>query len=98
MKPEEVMEILNCSRRTAVEYIDALKIILINEYRNIKKHLRSMRKNIMSCRIGLEEAVEKGDVEYIKHYSEQLRKSIVEYDNLRKRYYEVKGEIVETRL
>ena len=27
VKPEEVMKILNCSRRTAVEYIDALKII-----------------------------------------------------------------------
>ena len=27
VKPEEVMKILNCSKRTAVEYIDALKII-----------------------------------------------------------------------
>ena len=41
---------------------------LINEYRSVKKHLRSMRK------------------------------SIIEYDNLRKRYHEVKGEIIETRL
>ncbi len=71
---------------------------LINEYRNIKKHLRNMRKNIITYRIGLEEAIENGDVENIKHYPEQLRKVIIEYDNLRKRYHEVKGEIVEARL
>ena len=51
-----------------------------------------MKKNIM------EDAVENGDVKNIKYYSEQLRKNIIEYDNLRKRYYEVKGEIVEARL
>ncbi len=71
---------------------------LINEYRNIKKQLRSLRKNIITYRTNLEEAIENGDVENTKHYSEQLRKSIVEYSNLRKRYHKVKGEIDETRL
>ncbi len=59
---------------------------------------RIMRKNIITYRIGLEEAVENGDVENIKYYSEQLRRSIMEYNSLRKRYYEVKGEIDGTQL
>ncbi len=71
---------------------------LINEYRKIRKHLRNMRKNIITYRIGLEDAVENGDVENIKYYSEQLRRSIIEYNDLRNKYHEVKGEIVETRL
>ncbi len=71
---------------------------LINEYRKIRKHLRNMRKNIITYRIGLEDAVENGDVENIKYYSEQLRESIIEYNDLRRRYYEVKGEIDGTRL
>ena len=71
---------------------------LINEYRKIRKHLRNMRKNIITYRIELEDAVENGDVENIKHYSEQLRRSIMEYNDLRRRYYEVKGEIDGTRL
>jgi len=29
VKPKEVMKLLNCSRRTAIEYIEALRIILI---------------------------------------------------------------------
>ncbi len=71
---------------------------LINKYRKIGKHLRNMRKNIITYRIGLEDAVENGDVENIKYYSEQLRRSIIEYNSLRNKYHEVKGEIVETRL
>jgi hypothetical protein len=27
LRPEDVMKILNCSRRTAIEYIDALKAL-----------------------------------------------------------------------
>ncbi len=46
----------------------------------------------------MEEAVENGDVENIKHYSEQLRKSIIEYNSLRNKYHEVKGEIDGTQL
>ncbi len=71
---------------------------LINEYRKIRKLLRNIRKDIMIYRINLEEAVENGDVENIKHYSEQLRRSIIEYNDLRKKYYEVKGEIDEARI
>ena len=71
---------------------------LINEYRKIRKHLRNMRKNIITYRIELEEAIENGDVENIKYYSEQLRKSIVEYNDLRNKHHKVKGEIIETRL
>ncbi len=67
---------------------------LINEYKKIRKHLRNMRKNIITYRIGLEDAVENGDVENIKYYSKQLRESIIEYNNLRNKYYEVKGGIV----
>ncbi len=71
---------------------------LINEYRKIKKHLRNTRRNIITYRIGLEDAVENGDVENIKYYSEQLRRSIIEYNNLRRRYHEVRGEIDGARL
>ena len=71
---------------------------LINEYRNIKKRLRSLRKDITTHRANLEEAIEKGDAERIKHYSEQLRKSIIKYNDLKKRYHKVKGEIVDTYL
>ena len=66
---------------------------LINEYRKIGNYLRNMRKNIITYRIGLEDAVENGDVENIKYYSEQFRRSIIEYNDLRRRYYEVKGEV-----
>ncbi len=65
---------------------------------NILKRLISLRRDIMTYRAGLEDMIEKEDAENIKYYSEQLRKSIIEYNNLRKKYYEVKGEIVETRL
>ncbi len=71
---------------------------LINEYRNIKKKLRDIKKDIVNYRANLEEAIEKGDAERIKYYSEQLRKNIIKHNDLRKRYHKVKGEIVETYL
>ena len=55
---------------------------MINEYKNIKKRLRNTKKDITTYRASLEEAIEKGDAEKIKYYSEQLRKSIIEHNDL----------------